>query len=273
MRRYRLPVLLGLLAAVLLPVVAAQALVQTPCNLADGRINTRPHRDCGAPVAIFLQGDEIIVLGVDAQPGPDPVAATAPLDSDIPANANTIIGQGTNPVNGRPVIISRLTTGEYQLNTFSADGTPYIVVWYRGQSDLYHLDPVTGAPLDGATSIIAPDAPNPSAGSENAPPVVSIQSRTNRSGGTTPAEEPVMVSESAADAVPLSNCQVTTTRIVRLRTAPNIESDIMTRLPYRSSWRATERTQDWFRVVYLNTQGWISADFLNTTGACDLAGS
>lgn len=275
MSRYKLLVLWVLVAVVLLPIITVQAAVQTPCNLGDGRINVRPHRDCGAPVAIFIQGDNIVVLAVDDQAGPDPVAATAPANSEIPTASNTVIGTGTNPISGKPVIISRLTTGEYQLNTFTPEGTAYTVVWYKGAEDLYHLDPVTGAPLDGAQPIVAPDAPNPSAGSANAPVVPNLPpaSTTSSTGGESPvATEPVMISMPAAGAVSLSNCQVTTTRIVRMRTAPDeTTGEIMTRLPYRSTWTATERTADWFRVIWQSTQGWVSADFLSTTGACDLA--
>jgi hypothetical protein len=226
-------------------------------------------------VAIFIQGNNIVVLGIDDQPGPDQLAATAPANGDIPTSANIIIGTGTNPVSGKPVIISRLTTGEYQLNTFLPDGTPYIVVWYKGREDVYHLDPVTGAPMDGAQPIVAPNAPNPSAGSQNPPPVPSglpVTSTGGSTGGASAvATEDVMISMPAAGAVALSNCQVTTTRIVRLRTAADPNSTIMTRLPYHSTWTATERTADWFRVIYLNTQGWVSAEFLTTTGSCDLA--
>lgn len=276
MRRYQSLALLIVVTAALLPAVAVQALVQSACTFADGRINTRPHRDCGAPVAIFLQGNDIVVLAVDDRPDPDQLAARAPANDPIPTSANTIIGTGTNPVTGRPVVISRLTTGEYQLNTFFADGTPYVVVWYKGREDLYHLDPVTGAPLDGAQPIVAPDAANPSAGGQSAPPVPAItragSTTTTRTRSSAAADE-IMLSMPAADAVPLSNCQVTTTRIVRMRTAPDTSSQIMTRLPYRTTWTATERNAGWFRVIWQNTQGWVSADFLNPVGACDLAGS
>lgn len=289
MRRNRFLLLLTLIAA-LLPAAAANALIQSPCFLDDGRVNARPHRDCGAPVAIFVQGNSIIVLGVDDQPGPDVLAASAPANGEIPTSANAIIGTGTNPVNGRPVVISRLTTGEYQVNTFTSEGTPYIVVWYKGREDVYHLDPVTNQPLDGAQPIVAPNAPNPSAGSSAAPPIPVFTTGPATTGAATtatttdvegtvgvdegvgvPLQNGVMISMPAPDAVPLSNCQVTTTRIVRLRSAPEPAAPIMTRLPYRTTWKATERNAGWFRVIFENTQGWVSAEFLTTVGACDLA--
>lgn len=277
MRRYQLA---GLLIFGLLVASTAALAQSSACFLDSARINARPHRDCAAPVAIYVQGNDIIVLGIDNQPGPDQVAATAPANGEIPTTANTIIGTGTNPVSGKPVIISRLTTGEYQLNTFLPNGTPYVVVWYKGREDLYHLDPVTGAPLDGAQPIVAPNAANPSAGSQNPPPVpVGIIPST--AGGTTAgvtgpvpaATEGVMISMPAPGMIALSNCRVTTTRIVRLRASADPNGAIMTRLPFGTSWTATERTADWFRVIYQNTQGWVSAEFLNTTGSCDFVGS
>jgi hypothetical protein len=266
MRRYLLAVLLS----TLLGGMAAQA-QNSACFLDVARINARPHRDCAAPVAIYVQGSDIVVLAVDDQPGPDRVAATAQANGEIPARANAIIGTGTNPVSGKPVIISRLTTGEYQLNTFLPDGTPYVVVWYKGREDLYHLDPATGAPLDGAQPIVAPNATNPSAGGQNPAPIPGGRPGVTSGGASAVATEEIMISLPAPGMVPLSNCRVTTTRIVRLRTAADPNSAIMTRLPYGTSWTATERTADWFRVIYQNTQGWVSAEFLTTTGNCDLA--
>jgi hypothetical protein len=263
MKRH-LPISL-LLLALLLPAAAAQAFQGPPCNLNDGRINARPHRDCGAPVAIFIQGGDIVVLGLNEKPGPQTEALRAPVNSPIPTNANTIVAQGTNPVNGRPVILSRLTTGEYQLNTFNAEGVPYIVVWYKGAEDVYHLDPVTGKPLDGAQPIVAPDAPNPSAGSQSAAPAAA-----GAAAGATTSEAAAVSSLPAGVAVPITNCQVTTTRIVRLRTEPDLNSQIISRLPYRTTYTVTERTADWFRVIYQNTQGWVSAEFVNAVGSCGL---
>ena len=271
MRRFQLAILLPILSTLL---VGMGVQAQGACFLDAARINARPHRDCAAPVAIYVQGTDIIVLGIDNQPGPDQVAATAPANGEIPTTANTIIGTGTNPVSGKPVIISRLTTGEYQLNTFLPDGTAYVVVWYKGREDLYHLDPVTGAPLDGAQPVVAPNASNPSAGSQNPPPVPNlpgVTAPTTTGDSVAPvATEGVMISMPAPGMIALSNCRVTTTRIVRLRASADPNGAIMTRLPFGTSWTATERTADWFRVIFQNTQGWVSAEFLNTTGNCDM---
>ncbi len=66
----------------------------------------------------------------------------------------------------------------------------------------------------------------------------------------------------------LTNCRVTIKRTVRLREEPNTTSAIITRLPYNTTWTATERIPGWFRVIYQNRQGWVSADFVNPSGAC-----
>ena len=241
---------------------AVTAVEEPGCYFGDGRINSRAHRDCAAPVAIYMTDQEVLVLAYDASIAnkPEQFIIRHPRNNNFPADANEILAQATNPVTGRPVVLSRLTTGEYQLNTFRDTGVPYIVVWYAG-NDLYHLDPETGAPLDGATTIIVPGGrPAPSS-----PPPTDNGETTVEEGEEAPT------SETAANAVGLNNCRVTTTRILRLRTAPSTETgEIITRLPYRTTWQVTERTAGWFRIIFEDRQGWVSADFVNTSGDCEL---
>jgi len=228
------------------------------CVTGDDRINNSPPRDCGAPVLIYLIGDNIVVL--TPSQGTDVGKPILSIDkrAPIPTGSNTVIGEGTNQLSGRPVIISRLTTGEYQLNTFYPDGTGYIVVWYTGKEDLYHIDPATGTPLDGAQSIIAPDAANPSSGA------LSVTT-----GGATDGAEAQPVTVDVSGSQSLQNCRVTTTKMVRIRTEPNTTTSVViSTLPYRTTYQATDRIEGWYKVVYLNTQGWVSADFLSGTG-CD----
>jgi hypothetical protein len=66
----------------------------------------------------------------------------------------------------------------------------------------------------------------------------------------------------------LTNCSLTTTRIVRLREEPNTTSRILTRLPFDTTWRVTERVEGWYRIVWTNRQGWVSAQFARTSGSC-----
>lgn len=106
------------------------------CVFGDGRIN----EDCAAPVIVYL--GSIDVYGVD------PATSEAELDLQIsdetiaevgvPAE-NTLLGSGTNSATGQPISVYRLTTGEFQLNTFYADGKPYIMVWTDG-GGLYYLN-------------------------------------------------------------------------------------------------------------------------------------
>jgi len=67
----------------------------------------------------------------------------------------------------------------------------------------------------------------------------------------------------------LIGCRVTTTYAVRLRTAPNTESDIIARLPYNMRLTATAHEGDWFQVIYLDGQGWVNSAYVKTAGACD----
>ncbi len=249
---------LALLLALLLVIPAlAQEQPVAACDFATTRINNRPHRDCSAPVQIYMETERFVVLTPRLGIVPGQLVVEIPANGPIPSDRNTIIGEAINPSTGRPVIVSRLTTGEYQLNTFYSDGSGYIVVWYGGP-DLYHLDPVTGAPLDGAKAIIAPDALNPSAGVGAA---AAVPSATNG----TPAAPATTLSPGTVD---VSNCRVTTTRMVRLRTEPDINSEVMTVLPYRTTWKVTEFEPGWYRIIYLNTQGWFSADFAAPLGTC-----
>jgi uncharacterized protein YgiM (DUF1202 family) len=66
----------------------------------------------------------------------------------------------------------------------------------------------------------------------------------------------------------LSNCRVTTTKIVRLRAEPNTTSKIMARLPYNTTWTATAHTAGWYQIIWTNTQGWVSESFLKASGNC-----
>ncbi len=66
----------------------------------------------------------------------------------------------------------------------------------------------------------------------------------------------------------VSGCTIVTTKIVRLREEPNTTSKILDRLPYNTTWTATERVPGWYRIIWKNTQGWVSSSFLRPTGTC-----
>jgi hypothetical protein len=241
-----------LLIAVLLAATGSLFAQSLRCVEESNRINNQPPRDCGAPVAIYLRGDTIAILATGGATNPEQTMVQVSKNTPIPTGSNLVIGEGTNPFTSKSVILSRLTTGEYQVNTFYPDNTPYIVVWYTGAEDLYHIDPETGQPLDGATPIIAPGA-NPGL---PAPAVTTTETTTSLTESTAATTSPVSV----------QNCRLTTTRMVRIRTEPNTTSEIIATLPWRTSYQVTEILPEWYRVVYLDRQGWVNAAFVNTSG-------
>ncbi|MBI5666705.1 MAG: hypothetical protein HZC41_01745 [Chloroflexi bacterium] len=116
---------------------SSQAAAPLPANLLDGRINNTV-LDVAAPIAIYNTG----IYAVDPQTGEGRLAVQLPDDSesDQTADENVLLVEGTNPFTGLPIRIYRLTTGEIQLNTFYADGKPYVVVWQHDSPEtLYHL--------------------------------------------------------------------------------------------------------------------------------------
>ncbi|MBZ0277951.1 MAG: SH3 domain-containing protein, partial [Anaerolineae bacterium] len=72
----------------------------------------------------------------------------------------------------------------------------------------------------------------------------------------------------AAEVHELASCRVTTTNAVRMRTEPNTDSTIVTRLEFNVTRSADARSGNWFRVVNGGDQGWVNGDFLNWVGSC-----
>lgn len=86
-------------------------------------------------------------------------------------------------------------------------------------------------------------------------------------GGTSPAGAAAAPAFTGS-AVPLANCQITTTHQVRLRETPSTNGAVLTTLPYDLTLAATARAGDWYQAVYLNFQGWVNAAYVNTQGTC-----
>jgi hypothetical protein len=63
-------------------------------------------------------------------------------------------------------------------------------------------------------------------------------------------------------------CRVTTTYAVRLRNAPNVNGEILARIPYDLRLTATAKEGDWYQVIYQNFQGWVSAAYVRPSGTC-----
>lgn len=276
---YKTPIRIALLLVMGLVLVlgtAVQAQIP-PCDFKDGRINARPQRDCLAPVAIFMNFEEIRIVETSLHYRENALRATIKRDNNIPSAGNAVIWQGSLS-NGTSVTLSRLTTGEYQLNSHYPNGPQYIAVWYSGANNLYHIDPETNKPYDGAIPEVDPNAPNPYGGILGS----LIQLGGGLSAEVTPAVTPgdsaavatvdedgiVVDSVSLGASTNIQNCRATTTRAVRIRTEPNTESRIIDVLPWRTTYTVTERVPGWYRLVYLDGQGWVSDTYLSTTGSC-----
>lgn len=276
--RYKTPFQVAVLLVMGLVLVlgsAVQAQIP-PCDFKDGRINARPQRDCLAPVAIFMDSKDIRIVETSLHYRENALRATIQRDNNIPAAGNAVIWEGSLST-GTPVTLSRLTTGEYQLNSFYPNGPQYIAIWYSGANNLYHINPETNQPYDGAIPEVDPNAPNPYGG---------ILGSLIHLGGSSAASTPVVTTGSSdavatvdedgivVDSVSLGastniqNCRATTTRAVRIRTEPNTESRIIDVLPWRTTYTVTERVPGWYRLVYLDGQGWVSDTYLTTTGSC-----
>lgn len=67
----------------------------------------------------------------------------------------------------------------------------------------------------------------------------------------------------------LENCRVTTyAGIMNLRTDPNTSSNVISWVPYDTTLIAIGKTEGWYNVIYLDTNGWLAADYVATTGDC-----
>ena len=69
-------------------------------------------------------------------------------------------------------------------------------------------------------------------------------------------------------AIPLTNCQVTTSNVTRLRDAP-AGSNILGLVPFNITLSSEARTANWFLVEYRDQSGWISVDLVQTEGTCE----
>lgn len=88
-----------------------------------------------ALVGIFVEkrADGTIVVnlyGINPDTGDGVFASSFEISDlpDTPPPANLLLASGTNPFTGQPVQLWWLTTGELQVNSFYADGTPYAYI-------------------------------------------------------------------------------------------------------------------------------------------------
>ncbi|MBZ0293506.1 MAG: SH3 domain-containing protein [Anaerolineae bacterium] len=103
-----------------------------------------------------------------------------------------------------------------------------------------------------------------------------VLAASSGSGGTSaPAPTPVVApgldpNSASSPAVPqaLSNCTVTTLYRMNIRQEASDSSAVIDVLPYDTTYTVTEKSGNWYRVIYQDTQGWLNADLVATTGDC-----
>ncbi len=103
-----------------------------PVCINDSRINGLPNVDCAAPVAVYRSdsGFSIYIINSGNSQGTQLLfISSAEIDELGIPEVNTLLEEGINSATGQPIHIYRLSSGEYQLNTFYADGKPYIISW------------------------------------------------------------------------------------------------------------------------------------------------
>ncbi|MEZ4667659.1 MAG: hypothetical protein R3E39_07050 [Anaerolineae bacterium] len=112
-----------------------------PCQINDGRINNLPGDDCGATVAIYLKPLRVLAINPVTHRGEGVITLTQEeIDAvGVPTESNVLLAQGYNPYTSQLISVYRLTTGEFQLNTWQDDNKPYTVVWDLN-GNLYYLE-------------------------------------------------------------------------------------------------------------------------------------
>lgn len=104
----------------------------------DGRLNSN---DCAAPIAIYLA--PLQIYGIDPSSSEGTVMLNISDESieelGIPAS-NTLLGEAVNSFMGQTISVWRLSSGEFQLNTYYADGKPYILIWGEGGANLRYIE-------------------------------------------------------------------------------------------------------------------------------------
>jgi len=85
--------------------------------------------------------------------------------------------------------------------------------------------------------------------------------------------EEVMVevaAEAAASTNALDNCRVTTSMgIMNLRAEPTVNSESIDAVPYGLTLTAIQKSEEWFNVIFKDTNGWLSGDYLEKSRDCE----
>ncbi len=116
------------------------------CNATDGRGNADPERDCAPPAIIYCGIDSIVFHKLNPDGGLNhtmTVSIEAMNAVGVPTGEHAIIAQSEDGA----MIFSRLTTGEFQLNTWYFDpywennSKPYIITWREGCLNFTNISP------------------------------------------------------------------------------------------------------------------------------------
>ena len=93
------------------------------CQFADGRVNAT---ECAPPVVPFCLPYGIYVYAIDPETGEGSLLM---MVRDEVLAAIGVPEENTPLAQANGVILSRLSTGEYQINALDFEGKPYILVW------------------------------------------------------------------------------------------------------------------------------------------------
>ena len=93
------------------------------CAFADGRVNAA---ECAPPVVPFCLPYGIYVYAIDPETGE---GSQLMMVRDEVLAAIGVPEENTPLAQANGVILSRLMTGEYQINALDFEGNPYVLVW------------------------------------------------------------------------------------------------------------------------------------------------
>ena len=126
-----------------------------------------------------------------------------------------------------------------------------VEICFRNVGDLVFLDPVTSPPTPLNMSVQYNDLGMTCGQVDRIGTVVLVSIAT---------EEDTLIL--------LSECLVTTTQTLRLRDGAG-GAGVLGLVPYYVTLQADSRTENWFSVNFLGTDGWISAKYVESDGICE----
>ena len=100
-------------------------------NPQDNRLNRSPG-DAAAPVAIYQGSVDIYGIDPSTSQGVLEIRVTDEEieAAGIPEQGSLLLAEDQNRATGMPIEVYRLSSGEFQVNTYYADGKSYIFRWH-----------------------------------------------------------------------------------------------------------------------------------------------